>query len=203
MVAPTTSDAAFRRLCAIIPLAAKDHTLTPILSLVACQNPTNYQAWSCYRIASKQVTLFHAGRQVDNSCRPVQECLGSKENTAHIFWDCPRPRACWGDLISHWTEEVKDRLSILIAWLEVWIDMRQNYEIEASPASATASGWPRGGCRRLKSHLFHNEHYFPYLLRRQRNDTVFRGTRTTARDRVARYWKLGIQRLPALAKREH
>lgn len=62
---------------------------------------TEYQVWTCYRIASMQLNLYHAGRQEDNSCRASSGCHGIKESPAHIFWDCLKARACWGKLLRH------------------------------------------------------------------------------------------------------
>ena len=62
---------------------------------------TEYQVWTCYRVATKQLNLYHENRHLDNSCRADPRCHGVKETAAHIFWECPKSRACLGKLIGH------------------------------------------------------------------------------------------------------
>ena len=66
---------------------------------------TEYQVWTCYRIATMQLNIYHENRNDDNSCRAHQACRGVQETQAHIFWDCPKARSCWAKLIGHWTGE--------------------------------------------------------------------------------------------------
>ena len=66
---------------------------------------TDYQVWVVYRVAVRQLNLYHAERTRDNSCRKLQCCRGIKETADHIFWTCPCAQACWQKLICHWTRE--------------------------------------------------------------------------------------------------
>eukprot|EP00644_Phytophthora_capsici_P003090 jgi/Phyca11/541570/estExt2_Genewise1Plus.C_PHYCAscaffold_70273 len=66
---------------------------------------TAYQVWVSYRVALRQLNLYHDGRSLDNSCRKLQCCHGQKETLEHILWDCPCAQACWQKLVCHWTGE--------------------------------------------------------------------------------------------------
>jgi hypothetical protein len=71
---------------------------------VMCQTPnqlwrhrqalTEYQVWVGYRIATRQLNLYHEDRGRDNSCRKLQCCSGIKETLEHIFWACPTAQVC-------------------------------------------------------------------------------------------------------------
>jgi hypothetical protein len=66
---------------------------------------TEYQVWVAYRVATRQLNLFHEERTMDNSCRKLPRCAGTKETLEHVFWDCPVAKACWQKLTNHWMEE--------------------------------------------------------------------------------------------------
>jgi len=66
---------------------------------------TEYQVWVVYRVAVRQLNLYHAERTRDNSCRKLHCCRGIKETVDHIFWTCPCAQASWQKLICHWTRE--------------------------------------------------------------------------------------------------
>jgi hypothetical protein len=55
---------------------------------------TAYQVWVAYRLAMRQLNLYHEGRERDNSCRKVGECAGVKETVEHIFWECRCAQQC-------------------------------------------------------------------------------------------------------------
>ena len=66
---------------------------------------TAYQVWVTYRVAVRQLNLYHPGRENDDSCRKLHCCSGVKQTTDHIFWTCPCAQVCWQKLICHWTGE--------------------------------------------------------------------------------------------------
>ena len=66
---------------------------------------TAYQVCVVYKVAVRQLNLFHPDRGQDNSCRKLQCCHGVKETLKHICWTCPCAQACWQKLVSHWTGE--------------------------------------------------------------------------------------------------
>uniref|UniRef100_M4C328 RxLR effector candidate protein n=1 Tax=Hyaloperonospora arabidopsidis (strain Emoy2) TaxID=559515 RepID=M4C328_HYAAE len=70
---------------------------------------TDYQIWTGYRIATRQLNLHHARRLDHNLCRKQPGCPGNEETLAHVFWDCPYAVALWEKLIGHWTGERPSR----------------------------------------------------------------------------------------------
>jgi hypothetical protein len=71
---------------------------------------TEYQVWVSYRVALRQLNLYHEGRWRDGSCGKLPACQGTKETIEHIFWECPCARACWEQLIVH-GQEKRDRIA--------------------------------------------------------------------------------------------
>ena len=67
---------------------------------------TEYHVWTCYRVATKQLTLYHAERTLDNSCRKLPQFQGNPETAAQIFRNCPAAQGCWRQLIGCWTGEL-------------------------------------------------------------------------------------------------
>ena len=43
-----------------------------------------------YRVATKQLHIYHTERPTDNICRALQECQGVPETSLHLFWECRR-----------------------------------------------------------------------------------------------------------------
>ena len=65
---------------------------------------SDYQVWTAYRVATKQLNFYHAGRVADPSCRALPTCHGVPETSRHVFWDCKKARACWAKFISRWID---------------------------------------------------------------------------------------------------
>lgn len=164
---------------------------------------SDYQVWTCYRIATKQLNIYHADRHADNSCRALAECHGCKETSAHIFWECPKARACWGVHIGHWTGERDERPLRASRFLGSGnrqapvLPARQRIRIHnqlLDDLDAGVAAWNRIWFLMSSICLSH--------LWSERNDAVFRGVQSTASHSAARFWELGLH-LTALAKREH
>jgi hypothetical protein len=75
-----------------------------------------YQVWVGYRVAVRQLNLFHEDILLDNSCRKLTACQGHKETLEHIFWECPCAQKSWQRIIQAWTGErwATDRLDSFI-----------------------------------------------------------------------------------------
>ena len=64
---------------------------------------SDFQVWTAYRIATKRLNFYHTGCPTDNRCRALQERHVVPETSLHLFWECPKVRACWGEFLRHWT----------------------------------------------------------------------------------------------------
>ena len=49
---------------------------------------TSYQIWTGYRVATRQLKLYHAARRESNSCRKTPACNVMDETIVHLFWEC-------------------------------------------------------------------------------------------------------------------
>ena len=165
---------------------------------------TEYQVWTCYRIATKQLNLYHAGRQEDNSCRASPRCHGVMESSTHIFWNCLKARACWSKLYGHWTgittaPHVDPGPLLGCATRRApAIPTRQDHQLLIRLQDDYEAGvkvWQRIWFLMSSICLSH--------LWKERNDAVFRGVQTTVAHSVARFWAHGVRQLTALAKRDH
>ena len=163
-----------------------------------------YQVWTCYRIATKQLNLYHSGRRADNSCRALSSCQGLKETSAHIFWECAKARACWRKLIGHWTGVRDGRPALSNTSLAGMnrqapaLPARQRLRIHHKLPEDSETGvavWDRLWFIMSSICLTH--------LSCERNDAVFRGKQTAALQSAERFWEVGIRHLNAVAKREH
>uniref|UniRef100_M4BGN9 RxLR effector candidate protein n=1 Tax=Hyaloperonospora arabidopsidis (strain Emoy2) TaxID=559515 RepID=M4BGN9_HYAAE len=61
------------------------------------------QVWMPYHITTKQLNVYHAGCPTDNSCVHYRRVTGYPETSIHVFWECPKARACKGKFLGHWT----------------------------------------------------------------------------------------------------
>jgi hypothetical protein len=184
--------------------AAMDQTPT---QLWAHRNElTAYQVWVAYRVAVRQLNLYHEGRKVDNSCRKLSECKGSKETLEHIFWDCRCAQACWGLLITQWTEE-----TVAVGETAERSTFRNNCASrKAPPLSATTKK------RIQETHPDEVKQYQEEWKRlwriltsicltslwTQRNRVIFQQEEVTAESSAQEYWTTAMRQLRAVAKRE-
>lgn len=165
---------------------------------------TDYQVWTGYRVATRQLNLYHDGRKEDASCKKLQQCAGTKETAAHIFWDCPSAVASWSKLVSHWTGErvAQERTSQLLLNcanrqapaisrnLQLLIARRFQDDSEAAEKE-----WKR---------IWHiMSTVCQTTLWTVRNDVVFRDDHASVSASTARFWDTGLRQLRALTKREH
>lgn len=164
---------------------------------------TPYQVWVHYRIAVRQLNLFHAGRPENDCCHKLQRCQETKETIEHIFWECPCAKACWQQLIQHWTGE---------QWEQNRIQRFQN-----NCASTKAPEISTVITQRLKIIFPDEEDEFTAQWKRmwsimcnicttclwmQRNRVVFQHAEVTIASSVQEFWTTGIRQLKAIAKRE-
>jgi hypothetical protein len=164
---------------------------------------TEYQVWVSYRIAVRQLNLYHEGRLQDNSCRKGVGCQGTKETLEHIFWDCPSAQTCWLKLISHWTGET---------WAMPNLSRFQKY-----CASRTAPPLSTVIKQQLQQRYPDEEEDYWKTWKRtwrilssicvtslwiQRNRAVFNEESVSIEESTNEYWTTGIRQLTAIAKRE-
>jgi len=164
---------------------------------------TEYQVWVGYRIATRQLNLYHEDRGRDNSCRKLQSCQGVKETPEHIFWACPTARACWRKLTEHWMEE---------RWTEQQVE-----QLQRQCASRTAPRLSEHTARRLKTDFPDEDEQVAKQWRRiwhimssvcvtslwiQRNRVIFQHETITIEQSREEFWGTGSRQVQALAKRE-
>ena len=164
---------------------------------------TEYQVWVVYRVAVRQLNLYHADRTGDNSCRKLHCCRGLKETADHIFWTCPCTQACWQKLICHWTRE-RWRLGHLQGFLAYCASRQapglskvvreQRYRAYPDEDAAYADVWRRIWvilCSICISRLW-----------LQRNRVTFQQATMTIEGSVQEFWETGMRQLRAIGKRE-
>ena len=160
--------------------------------------------WICYRVATKQLNLYHAGRTLGNSCCKLLQCKGSKETALHIFWECSTAQACCIQLISHWTGKCATYLV--------------TSNLFSNCGNSQAPPIPRRLSMRLQ-HRFQGDstplqqnfgQIWFFLssicqehLWSERNAVVFGGFQTSPSASVNHYWERGIRQLETIAIREH
>jgi len=164
---------------------------------------TEYQVWVVYRVAVRQLNLYHAERTRDNRCRKLHCCRGIMETVDHILWTCPRAQACWQKLICHWTRE-RWRLGHLQGFL-------------ADCASRQAPGLSKVVRDQLNRAYPDEEAAYADVWRRiwvilssiciarlwlQRNRVVFQHAIMTIEGSVQEFWETGMRQLRAIGKRE-
>ena len=130
-----------------------------------------------------------------------------KETAAHIYWECPKARTCWGKLIGHWTGEIVEHLLGARRFLgsvnrqAPSISVRQRLRLTKpfqDDADAAVVVWNRSWFLMSSICLTH--------LWIERTDVVFffiQGERTSVPQIISLDWEVGIRQLTALAKREH
>eukprot|EP00644_Phytophthora_capsici_P003453 jgi/Phyca11/549079/estExt2_Genewise1Plus.C_PHYCAscaffold_310143 len=164
---------------------------------------TEYQVWVNYRLAVRQLNLFHADRPRNICCRQLPACAKEKETLEHLFWDCPCAQACWRRLIQHWTGEF-------------WADQ----ELECfQPNCANRQAPPLSAFMRasIRSSFFDEEQEYTEEWKRmwritssicstnlwmQRNRTIFQQEKTTEELSVKAFWSTAMRQLKAIARRE-
>jgi len=167
------------------------------------QELTEYQVWVGYRVATRQLNLFHEDRPLDNSCRKLECCAGVKETLEHVFWECPTAKACWQKLICHWMEE---------RWSEA-----QLTEVQRNCANRQAPTLSVKTARRLKADYPDTEDQVTKQWKRlwhvlssvcittlwiQRNRVMSQHEEITLAQSVQEFWTTGLRQFQALGKRE-
>ena len=164
---------------------------------------TAYQVWVVYRVAVRQLNLFHPGRVSDNSCRKLQCCQGVTETMEHICWTCPCAQACWLQLICHWTGE---------RWT-----LGQLRHFLANCASRRAPELSKVVQERLTRHHPDEVDAYAAVWKRiwrilssicitslwiQRNRVTFQRAQVTIANSVNEFWTTSMRQLRAVAKRD-
>ena len=72
-----------------------------------------YQVWTGYRVATRQLNLYHAARKENSSCRKTSACSDREKTFVHRFWECACAAAFWKKLIGHWTGQTVTSQSTL------------------------------------------------------------------------------------------
>ncbi|EGZ11078.1 hypothetical protein PHYSODRAFT_519249 [Phytophthora sojae] len=164
---------------------------------------TEYQVWVSYRIAVRQLNLYHSDRARDNSCRKLLDCQGQKETMEHLFWECPCAQVCWQKLICHWTGVrwaqdnipaflvhcAKREAPTLSKKTKQWLAQEHPDDVDAF-----TNEWKR--IWRILSSICVTH------LSIQRNRAVYQHEVVTIAGSVHEFWKPGLRQLRALAKRE-
>ncbi|EEY70271.1 uncharacterized protein PITG_21926 [Phytophthora infestans T30-4] len=77
---------------------------------------TEYQVWVAYRVAVRQLNLYHEGKKHDSSCRKLAACQGQKETMEHIFWECSCAQAL-EKMQKTYPDDIKH---IILEWKRIW-----------------------------------------------------------------------------------
>jgi hypothetical protein len=164
---------------------------------------TEYQVWVSYRVALRQLNLYHEGRRRDDSCGKLPACQGRKETIEHIFWECPCARACWEQLIVHWTGEQRQQNQL--------DSFRQKCASRTAPAlSATMKTklWKMNPDE-LKEYTKKWQRLWRILssicittLWMQRNRVVFQQDSITEEGSKNEFWAMAGRQIRAIAKRK-
>jgi hypothetical protein len=151
-----------------------------------------------YRVAVRQLNLYHEGRRLDNSCRKVAECQGRKETIEHIFWECSCARATWQLVIAQWTEDVGRHLQAHCASRRsppLSASTRKRIQrIHPDEEQQYVAEWKR--IWRILASVCLTSLWI------QRNRVVFQHDEVTKESSAEESWATAIRQLHALAKRE-
>lgn len=164
---------------------------------------SDYQVWTAYRLATKHLHFYHAGRPTDNRCRALSACHAIPETSRHVFWDCQKARACWNKFLRHWTG-AKATPPVLASCL----GNCANRQAPIIPASQRALLLERfqddapAGEQVWRQIWFLMSSICITHLWCERNDAVFRGVQSTTSQSVEQIWTTGVRQLYALAMRE-
>ncbi|EEY60956.1 uncharacterized protein PITG_01197 [Phytophthora infestans T30-4] len=164
---------------------------------------TEYQVWVAYRVAVRQLSLYHEGKKHDSSCRKPAACQGRKETMEHIFWECSCAQACWVKLIQQWTGEAWEPQNI--ESFQLSCANRKAPPVTPSLVEKMQKTYPDD----IKHIILEWKRIWHILcticltsLWTQRNRVVFQQAQVTEDSSATEFWGTAMRQLRALGKRE-
>lgn len=165
---------------------------------------TDFQVWTGYRIATRQLNFHHAERSANNECRKRPGCRGNAETPAHLFWYCPYAQALWAKLVSHWTGE-RPSTQRTQQFFNACASRRAHFV----PPYRTAIlddrfQEDRGVAEQVWKRIWHILATICHTkLWTDRNDAVYNGTVHDLAGTTQSFWTSCVCQLRAIATREH